>query len=341
MDDSDRKLIQYLAEAHASEIGMTRALGAQILLAPRGSYRRTLESHQKETHDHAAPRAGAPARARGRRRPDASGRPPRRDARVSQVLAVGKVPLELVRGSGGEEKVLKDAKDACASEALEIATYTAIEQTARTLGDESTARLAASIRAEEERALSRLLKEIPRLADAVIEVDVEGNPSYELGETGAADRVRDLADGARETVRPCRPRAAKRRGPRAGCPASQGLRARSRAPSPPRQDLPIAGYGDLTAEEIARGCPACRRSTWRRSTPMSGAARAAPRSSRGSRRCAGSEPWPGYDEMTVAEVRERLGAGDEDRARSVRSYERAHKNRAGVIDAAERERATA
>ena len=45
--------------------------------------------------------------------------------------------------------------------------------------------------------------------------------------------------------------------------------------------------------------------------------------------------------MTVAEVRERLGAGDEDRARSVRSYERTHKNRAGVIDAAERETATA
>ena len=44
---------------------------------------------------------------------------------VSQALTVSKVPFDLLRGTGGEEKVLKNAKDACASEALEIATYTA------------------------------------------------------------------------------------------------------------------------------------------------------------------------------------------------------------------------
>ena len=153
--------------------------------------------------------------------------------------------------------MLKDAKDACASEALEIATYTAIERTAQTLGDDVTARLAASIRAEEERALARLLREIPRLADAVIEVDVEGNPSsYELGETGAADkrarpgrrRQGDRAGGAVAG-------AAGPRAPPAGCPASQGPRERSRAPSPPRQDLPISGYDDLNADEVTRRLP--------------------------------------------------------------------------------------
>ena len=36
-----------------------------------------------------------------------------------------------------------------------------------------------------------------------------------------------------------------------------------------------------------------------------------------------------------------LSEGDDDRAKQVRSYERAHKNRAGVLTAAEREHSTA
>jgi hypothetical protein len=51
----------------------------------------------------------------------------------------------------------------------------------------------------------------------------------------------------------------------------------------------------------------------------------------------GDEPWAGYDELTAAEVTAVLSEGDEDRSKDVRSYERAHKNRAGVLKAAERE----
>ena len=50
-----------------------------------------------------------------------------------------------------------------------------------------------------------------------------------------------------------------------------------------------------------------------------------------------SEPWPGYDELTVSEVQAVLSEGDDDRAKQVRTYERDHKNRAGVLQAAERE----
>ena len=55
----------------------------------------------------------------------------------------------------------------------------------------------------------------------------------------------------------------------------------------------------------------------------------------------GSEPWAGYDELTVSEVQAVLGEGDETRIKQVRAYERAHKNRAGVLEAAERERSNA
>jgi len=51
----------------------------------------------------------------------------------------------------------------------------------------------------------------------------------------------------------------------------------------------------------------------------------------------GDEPGPGYDELSVSEIRAVLDEGDEDRIRRARSYERAHKNRTGVMDAAERE----
>ena len=51
----------------------------------------------------------------------------------------------------------------------------------------------------------------------------------------------------------------------------------------------------------------------------------------------GDEPWAGYDELTAAEVIAVLSEGDDDRTNDVRSYERAHKNRAGVLKAAERE----
>ena len=55
----------------------------------------------------------------------------------------------------------------------------------------------------------------------------------------------------------------------------------------------------------------------------------------------GNEPWPGYDELTADEVRAVLADADDDRIGEVRAYERAHKNRAGVLKAAEREAATA
>ena len=107
---------------------------------------------------------------------------------AGQVLALGKTPFDLVRGSGGEEKVLKNAKDACATEALEIATYTAIERLARSVGDDETAELAASILADERRMLDRVLREIPKLTDAVVRADVEGKPAAATKRTARQPR---------------------------------------------------------------------------------------------------------------------------------------------------------
>src|SRR6478736_9283747 len=187
-----QKVIQYLDEAHATEHALTRVLQSQIAMTPRGSYRSALESHLLETQDHADRVAQRLKELRGGQNP-LQAVVGLAELVVGQALALGKTPLDLLRGSGGEEKVLKNAKDACATEALEIATYTAIERLANAVGDDETAELAASILADEEKMLERVLRELPKLTDAVVRADVDGNPSYNVATTGAGEATRKVA----------------------------------------------------------------------------------------------------------------------------------------------------
>ena len=53
MSQSEQKVVQYLGEAHASEIGLVSVLRSQIAITPRGSYRDGLEKHLAETRKHA------------------------------------------------------------------------------------------------------------------------------------------------------------------------------------------------------------------------------------------------------------------------------------------------
>ena len=107
------------------------------------------------------------------------------------------------------------------------------------------------------------------------------------------------------------------------------------------EDLAIARYDTLTADEITAKLPdlsqidlakidAYERKNQNRTTILSRVTS-----------LRGAEPWAGYDELTAAEVIAVLSEGDDDRINAVRSYERAHKNRAGVLKAAERELANA
>lgn len=176
MDPSQEKIVQYLNEAHASERALTRVLQSQIAMTPRGGYRDALEQHLRETRDHAERVQKRLGRLREGRSPLQLGVGVAQSV-AGQALAAAKTPLDLVRGTSGEEKVLKNAKDACATEALEIATYTSIEHLARAVGDDETAELAAAIRADEVRMLERVLGEIPALTAAVVGADVVDDDS--------------------------------------------------------------------------------------------------------------------------------------------------------------------
>ena len=201
MSQSEKKIVQYLNEAHATEVGLVRVLQSQIAMTPRGSYRTGLEKHLRETEAHAER-----VQARLGELAPTSGNPLLAgigfmEAALSQTLALWKTPLDLLRGASGEEKVLKNAKDACAAEALEIATYTALEHLARAVGDDTTAELAASIRGDEERMLEFVVAELPKLARAVVRSEVDGRPSYDVAKTGAADAVREAASETNRVAR--------------------------------------------------------------------------------------------------------------------------------------------
>lgn len=336
MSQSEQKVVQYLNEAHASELGLVQVLQAQIAMTPRGTYRSALEKHLDETRDH--------ARRIDRRVADLGpGGNPFQTAMgwaedaLAQTFALAKMPFDLWRGSGGEEKVLKNAKDACAAEALEIATYTALEHLARGVGDETTAKLAASIRSDEEQMLARVMREIPKLTDAVLRADVKGDPSYDVSETGAADAVREAGRSAKKTARRANTRARGTARQARKVPGVARAEGQIKGAMASEQDLPIARYDSLTATDVLeklRGLSqidlakvdAYERKNQNRSTVLG-------RTSA----LRGEEPWPGYDELNVSEVNAVLGEGDDDRAKRVRDYERSHKNRAAVIHSTERE----
>ena len=300
-----QKLLQLLNEAHATEHALSRTLEAHIAITPRGSYRSGLEKHLKETRDHAdrlERRMGELGASRNVIQMGVGVV----ESLVGQALALSKGPIDIVRGSVGEEKLLKNAKDECATEALEIATYDALERFARSTGDETTARLAASIREDEERMLANLRREIPKLTDAVVKAEVEGERSFDVSTTGAAD--------------------AARAGEVKGALAEEG-------------DIPIADYDELNASQIT--------SQLNELSQVDLAKVDAYERKHANRKSVldkvhslrGDEPWPGYDELSADEVKQALEGLDDKRVAQVRDYERRHKARKGVLEAADRERA--
>ena len=101
------------------------------------------------------------------------------------------------------------------------------------------------------------------------------------------------------------------------------------------QDLPIKDYDKQSAEEIVgklkgfsqrelRKIDAYERKRENRTTITDKIAR-----------LSGEEPWPGYDEAGVEAITRALTDADAETARQVRTYEREHKARVTVVEAAD------
>jgi ferritin-like metal-binding protein YciE len=192
-----RLVIQYLNEALATERALVTTLRAHIGMTPEGAYRQVLERHIGETQEqaNAVERRLGELGAGGGLIATGTGIA---QTLVGQGLALSKGPVDLLRGKSGEEKLLKNAKDECSTEALEIATYQALETLAEAVGDEKTASLARTHRLQEERMLTDLRKLLPSLTIDAVRALAAGHSTYDVATTGAADLLRKAREMAAE-----------------------------------------------------------------------------------------------------------------------------------------------
>src|SRR6187200_560290 len=188
MNERDAKLVQYLSEAYGKERELEAALGAHIAMTAKGPYKKRLQQHLKETKQH--------AKQVERRIKKLGGGGQTLQGAVGKIQAAAKGPLHAIRGSGEQEKMLKNAKTEYFNEHEEIATYLAIEVLAERVGDRETAKLAKGIRREEERMAKFLEGQIKSLTGAVVTEEVP--PAQ-----------RKTASGSRKRKRPAARRAAK------------------------------------------------------------------------------------------------------------------------------------
>ncbi|HEX4806732.1 MAG TPA: DUF892 family protein [Conexibacter sp.] len=282
MPTANDKIAQYLNEAHAMELALVRTLQAHRAMTPTGPYRRALDRHLRETRGHAD---ALERRLRQLDRwPGLAERAYGLGQRLAgQLLSLGMAPLHMVRGGSPEEKLLKNAKDECASEAQEIATYDALEALAREIGDDDTAALAADIRGDEERMLQTLREQLPELTAAVTDVELRGESRYDASSTGAAQALRETRRAAGEAAEEAAGTARRAVGQAAG--AVRDAAGPSRTQEREEQRQPFARYDELTVEEITRR----------------------------------------LDRLTPAQLRH------------VATYEQAHKDRRGIMEAVERQ----
>ena len=336
--NSAQKTIQYLNEAHATEQALTRTLQAHIAMTPRGAYRTDLERHLRETKSHATALEQR-LEELGESRSVVVAGVGALQSLVGQTLALGKGPFDLLRGASAEEKLLKNAKDESATEALEIATYRALEYFAQRIGDKKTARLAASIREDEERMLAVLQERVTTLVDNVVRSELKDESVYDVSKTGAGEAVRRSGKKVKRATR----ESAKKAGSQARSTARQARKVPGVAQAEgelkgaiaSEKDLAIANYDSLNVDEVVGKLSALsqidlakvdayERKHENRSTVLSRI---------DSLRK--DEPWPGYDELTVDEIRKNLARADAKQSREVREYERRHKDREGVLQTAE------
>jgi ferritin-like metal-binding protein YciE len=238
----DVKLIQYLNEAYGKEKQLETALQAHIAMTTRAPYRKRLQQHLRETKTH--------AREVERRIKQLGGKAdevnvPGPDAVTEAVTSAVELarrgaaalqgPLHVLRGTGEQEKLLKNAKTQFQDEAEEIATYLAIEHLAELVSDRDTAKLAKRIRREEERMRDFLGRLIPQLTKAVATEEIPAAERRTRRRKSAARRSsssssrssggsRKRSGGARSSARSSRSRSG---GARSGGARSGGSRARS------------------------------------------------------------------------------------------------------------------
>jgi ferritin-like metal-binding protein YciE len=228
------KLTQYLNEAYGLEQKLETSLQAHIAMTEDAPYKKRLKEHLAETKRHSREvkkrikaLGGVPATI-DPPGPDVVG-----DAAqavlggAQKVIALAQGPLHAIRGTGQEEKHLKNVKTEYASESEEIATYTGIHALAEALGDKDTQRLAREILREEERMRSYLEKQIPRFTKAVAKAEVPASQRAKASSTRKAGSRKPASSTRKPAAeRTRKPASRTKRSPATAGTAAGGARRR-------------------------------------------------------------------------------------------------------------------
>ena len=227
----EAKLTQYLTEAYAKEKELETALQAHIGMTTRPPYKKRLQEHLRETKAH--------AKQLERRIKQVSGGGPSLTAKAMRLIATARGPLHMLRGSSEPEKMLKNVKTEYAQEHEEIATYKAIETLAESLKDSDTAKLARSIRRDEERMAKFLERQIGPLTKAVVQEEVPASERRPSGSRSGGSK------GSRS-------RSAGSKGSRSRSGGSKGSRSRSGGSSSSRSRSGGASRGRARTSSRAK-----------------------------------------------------------------------------------------
>jgi ferritin-like metal-binding protein YciE len=270
MTARDAKIVQYLNDAYATERRLEIALQAHIAMTPRADYKKRLREHLKETKSHARLVArrikalGGEAETVSLPGPEAVVKGATgAKAAVQRAAAVVQGPLHAVRGTGQQERMLKNARTEYQDEAEEIATYRVIEALAKAVGDKETAKLARDITREEKKMADFLAGLLDQLAADVVHDEVP------VAEIGAAPAARRSASRARTTTRGAKSTSsrAKASGSRAKASGSRAktTSARSRATTARAASKPASRAKAKPATRSSSSKPATRRKSASRS----------------------------------------------------------------------------
>ena len=253
----DLKLVQYLNEAYGKEKQLETALTADISITTDKPYRKRLQDHLKETRDHAR-RLKSRIRAIGGRPEEVSVPGPEAVSDVAtgavnlanRAVAAAKGPAHMLRGTGEQEKLLKNAKSQYWNEFEEIANYTAIETLADAVGDKETAKVAREIRREEERMAKFLERLIPRLTKGVARDEIPAA----LRNAGRKRRASSKKSSSSRTTksRSTKSRSTKKRSTKSRSTKSRAGSTKKRARTTARKTKKRARSAAKTARSTAK-----------------------------------------------------------------------------------------
>jgi ferritin-like metal-binding protein YciE len=219
-NERDAKLIQYLQEAYGNEQELELALQADLLITTKDAYKKRLKQHVKETKAH--------AKALERRIKKLGGGGTIVQTLVGKAAAAAKAPLHAVRGSGEQEKMLKNAKTQYTAEQEEISTYLALEAFALKVNDRETAKLARDIRRDEERMAKFLEGQVKQLAGAVAAAEV---PAAQRRAPGKKRSAAKRPSAKKASAKP----AARKAAAKSKSPAKKAAKKSSARKSTPRK----------------------------------------------------------------------------------------------------------